>query len=333
GFYMPLSKQEIIKYYDDNRNKYEKFSDRLREKLINELGNIDGLKVTPIVQSRVKKRETFILKSLKKGYKNLAKEFTDFAALRIVTQDLEEVEKVCNYIKNSYKIDWKNSADKKDLLATDQVGYLSVHFIVSLDRDALKAGENKPYKGLKAEIQVRTLLQHAWAELTHDKIYKSTENTDDKDLIRRVNLMAGLLELADIQFVSINEEIRKTQENLVDESINVTSLNLFMRENFKESLFLDIQQIIKELYENGIDTITKLKGLLNKELLTRLHEIEEVRVYDGIIRNILIITDAEKYFSSKGSKKEISTTSMYLYNQCNLPIESLIEKYNVKIKQ
>lgn len=328
---MSLSKEDIIKYYDENCDKYEKFAKRLDEKLRNELGNIEGLKVKPIVQNRIKKRETFILKSLKKGYKNLAKEFTDFAALRIVAQDLEDVEKVCNYIKNSYKIDWKNSADKKDLLETNKVGYLSVHFIVSFDRDSLKTGENKPYKGLKAEIQVRTLLQHAWAELTHDKIYKSAEDTDDKDLIRRVNLMAGLLELADIQFVSINEEIRKTQEHLVDEPINVTSLNLFMRENFNDSIFLDVQQVIKELSENGVDTITQLKKLLSKELLEKLREIEEVRVYDGIIRNILIISDAEKYFSAKSTKKEISTTSMNFYKQFNLPIDSLVQKYNIKI--
>lgn len=75
-------------------------------------------------------------------------------------------------ITGSFNIDEKNSLDKKILLASDQIGYRSVHFVCDLGAQRSGLPEFKDLGGLKFEIQVRTLLQHAWAELAHDRNYK-----------------------------------------------------------------------------------------------------------------------------------------------------------------
>ena len=61
------------------------------------------------------------------------------------------------------------------------------------------------YDGLKAEIQVRTILQHAWAEIEHDIQYKSVE-VIPTPIRRRFMALAGLLEIADREFQTIQNE-------------------------------------------------------------------------------------------------------------------------------
>src|SRR5882724_1501352 len=54
---------------------------------------------------------------------------------------------------------------------------------------------------------MRTLAQHLWAEMSHDSFYKTDERTISLELKRRVNLMAGLLEVADNEFARLDKEV------------------------------------------------------------------------------------------------------------------------------
>ena len=79
-------------------------------------------------------------------------------------------------------------------------GYASRHLLVGVE------GEQQP-----ASIQVRTVLQHAWAEFEHDIRYKGSIPAEHApDLDRRFTLAAGLLELADREFTAIRERLRVT---------------------------------------------------------------------------------------------------------------------------
>ena len=64
--------------------------------------------------------------------------------------------------------------------------------------------EYQKYKDAVTEIQVRTILQHAWAEIEHDIQYKSSI-TIPKDIRRRFMALAGLLEIADREFQAIQD--------------------------------------------------------------------------------------------------------------------------------
>jgi hypothetical protein len=65
------------------------------------------------------------------------------------------------------------------------------------------------YAGYRAELQIKTLGQHLWSEMSHDSVYKN----DDMLAVlpvgfrRRVNLMAGLIEVADQEFNRLNREL------------------------------------------------------------------------------------------------------------------------------
>ena len=94
-------------------------------------------------------------------------------------------------------------ADEKD----EKVGYISVHVDTWLKNDhSLLA--RFPKTKYRAEVQVRTLAQHLWSEISHDTSYKSGTKIR-KDLKRRIHLLAGLIEVADNEFSRIDDEMSK----------------------------------------------------------------------------------------------------------------------------
>lgn len=100
---------------------------------------------------------------------------------------------------------------KADSLGVDQIGYLSVHVDVALRESDPAAAE---FAGMRAELQIRTLAQHLWSEMSHDAVYKNDAifaQLSDA-LKRRVNLMAGIIEVADMEFNRLNGELKDRPE-------------------------------------------------------------------------------------------------------------------------
>ena len=71
--------------------------------------------------------------------------------------------------------------------------------------EMLKLPEYCLFDKMKCEIQVRTILQHAWAEIEHDVVYKSLGEIPFR-VRRRFACLAGLLEIADREFESLRQD-------------------------------------------------------------------------------------------------------------------------------
>jgi putative GTP pyrophosphokinase len=99
--------------------------------------------------------------------------------------------------------------NKSQLLQQEEkLGYQSVHYIVKLKATRSKLPEYGRFRNLVAEVQVRTILQHTWAEIEHDIQYKSIA-TLPRPIRRRFITLAGLLEIADREFQAISDEETK----------------------------------------------------------------------------------------------------------------------------
>ncbi len=72
-------------------------------------------------------------------------------------------------LRNSFVVHPERSLDKSEELGDSQVGYRSIHLICEMGKDRVTLPAYKPYKGLLFEIQIRTALQHAWAEIDHNR--------------------------------------------------------------------------------------------------------------------------------------------------------------------
>ena len=125
-------------------------------------------------------------------------QITDVVGVRVITYLQSDVAAVAQLFADQLTI-----IDDRDLgeeTARDgRFGYASRHLLISS-----AAVPERP-----ASVQVRTILQHAWAEFEHDIRYKGTVPAEHApDLDRRFTLAAGLLELADREFTEIRNRIQ-----------------------------------------------------------------------------------------------------------------------------
>lgn len=171
---------------------------RLKEQVLTTLREAldrNGLIVTA-VEARVKTEESLAGKlALKGGKYATLDEVTDLVGARIITFYTDDVDRIAAMTEQLFEVDWNNSVDKRMLHQLDSFGYNSLHYICRV-----------PGYHFRFELQLRTTLQHAWAAINHDTGYKSGIEIP-RMYMRRMNRLAGLLELADDEFSRIRSEI------------------------------------------------------------------------------------------------------------------------------
>lgn len=241
---------------------------------------------------RIKTKESLSKKISDKGrkYQRLS-DITDIVGVRIVTFMEDQVDIVAEKIKGFFVVDEKNTIDKRKALDPRSFGYMSLHYVVSFPLEE----KYKKFKGIRFEIQIRSLLQHTWATIEHDLGYKSRIGIPD-ELIRSFSRVASLLELADKEFVNIKKDLLKYEgkvhdsmkmgKNMPSDSpLNNITIRYFMENNvilndlFKEILLeLNLKEEIRE--EAPVEIIKllyyfKLKkiGSLETILQTKKREI------------------------------------------------------------
>ena len=140
------------------------------------------------------------------AYPDPLRDITDQIGVRVITYVQSDVEAVADLLAAQVVV-----LDDRDMgRATAQegrFGYVSRHLLLGVP--AARSAELAALVGRVVQVQVRTVLQHAWAEFEHDIRYKGTvpaEHASEFD--RRFTLAAGLLELADEQFTAIRERLR-----------------------------------------------------------------------------------------------------------------------------
>jgi putative GTP pyrophosphokinase len=210
-------RKNAIEQYSKKQKLYEEFAWEI-ENILEEAIEAGSLKINEI-QSRAKDEKSFGKKTMTASeqnsgepkYKNPMSDITDLAAVRVITFFPSIVSEVCQLVQTEFdvieRVDHTASAEREERL-----GYLSVHYLVRLATNRRKLSEYKKFDGLVAEIQVRTVLQHAWAEIEHDIRYKSP-STIPMAISRRLMTLAGLLEIADREFEAIQKEDASLRAN------------------------------------------------------------------------------------------------------------------------
>lgn len=240
---MNYKKELILNEYENSRQDFVNLGDYVIQ-IIDKIIDDNNIMVMS-VEHRVKTKESLAGKLAKKdGKYHKLTDITDILGVRIISYFSDDLDRISTEIENRFKVDWENSVDKRAKLNPTAFGYLSIHYICSL-RDDEAVGEQ--LKNKKFEIQIRSTLQHVWAEIEHDLGYKS-EFAIPKCIRRDFSRVAGLLEIADEKFVYIRdglqnygEEVRiKIANNDVrDIPIDLISLKEYMLKNCAMRSFLN----------------------------------------------------------------------------------------------
>ena len=336
------NKEALLKEYTTKRGLYKDFSRRLKA-IIEDILNLEGLSYLSI-EERAKSTDSLDDKLERVNVMGVD-DIQDLAGVRVITyvyEDIDAVEKVIkeNFIAEKLKVEEK--------LGVDRVGYRSHHWLISLPPERIKLPEYKRFKGLYAELQIRTIVQHAWAQIGHNQVYKPSAVLPEK-ITRDFSLLSGLLEIADNEFSRISNEIvsyqQSIEKDIQSKNLNITidsiSLRQYFYNHFKDSEKIVsrfgsndnmTEEIIEELNKMGITTLRKLDGVVPKNLVTNIDKYVKETNYVGIIRFIMICHDAKTYFEKVWNKKWSFTRAREnLYKHYGIDINSLKDNYGVSI--
>ncbi len=202
---MTTPDEAFLHEYESRKSLYRDFAERLAELLRNILAEH---KITfQSVTHREKDNASLAAKLRRpdRSYTHLS-DVTDLSGVRVITYFYDDVDRIATLMEGEFSIDRANSIDKRELMDPDRFGYVSLHYVLELSPERSRMSEYRRFAGLKAELQIRSLLQHVWAETEHDLGYKSAAGVP-KLIRRRFARLAGMLEIADAEFVALRDEL------------------------------------------------------------------------------------------------------------------------------
>jgi putative GTP pyrophosphokinase len=234
-------------------------------------------------------------------------QITDVVGVRVITYVQSDVTAVAQLFADQLTI-----IDDRDLgeeTARDgRFGYASRHLLVSSGAVA-----DRP-----VSVQVRTVLQHAWAEFEHDIRYKGTVPAEHApDLDRRFTLAAGLLELADREFSEIRNRLQASLSaqrpdfDPADPRISSQELAAFLASQYPDASWSRTNHygwVSGLLLELGITSLDELGGLLASVDMDALITRMGYRYPAGAVRRLddaLLAVFGERYVALTGNAHRI----------------------------
>ena len=321
-----------IEQYKADFDRYEKFSRKVADILKFDLEE-NGVNFAALT-SRAKDPKSLESKVEAAGgrYTDPLRQITDLAGARGIVYHLSQIDQVAKIIEENFVIDRQNTEDRRQAQDPQKFGYVSLHYVVELTQERSHLIEFRDFAGLKCEIQLRTALQHAWAEIQHDAEYKSEKDVPF-ELRRAFAGLAAVLELADKQFEQLGAEAEKLRlvvgeqvkkGELSEAEVNSDSLSTYLKSKMKDGYRLwdgsitptALSELVEEVLAVGIGSLKELDDDIKtapvREIdntFVRWRSRAVVLYYSSIganylLRAILMYSHAESYKSFVQSHRQ-----------------------------
>ncbi len=187
--------EEFLKHYEREVDYYAEAAEIAKEDLENAL---QAAGIRAFVTSRPKApkrlRKKLYRRYSEKHYKtfrDIYKDIVDLAGVRVSLYLPADREAVSAIIDEIFEPARPAKHFPEDRGPGDGMGYVATHHLVRLKPDLLD-GSHRRYSETKIEIQVASVLMHAWAEVTHDLIYKPEKgdlSPDERVLLDQLNTL------------------------------------------------------------------------------------------------------------------------------------------------
>ena len=279
------------KYVDEARQWYHEvqgINDSLREAVQDILRqSLENGKVVHLyVTSRLKSEESFLKKIQSKQDLRDAFDYhdvRDLVGVRVMVALRPHREDIGKVIHEIFTVDEDESVNKEAELGQNEMGYRAEHWVAKLGPVRCALSEYKKFSGLFFEIQVCSILAHAWSEIEHSG-YKLGKNLPP-EVVRKYKALAGTIEVAEIVFESLDKEIGKyatevkeevsadvLSENFLEQKINSLNLHAFLEAKFVELENVDWGYQNEDNDEFYIEAMTKMGISMIGKLNDAIHE-------------------------------------------------------------
>jgi len=205
------NKSKLLSQYEKQTKKNEKILHVLTKKFETIL---TGSGCNAQIKGRIKSFDALYRKILTRCQNGIIEKpfdvISDIIGMRLVVPFLEDLESVERLIKKHFQI--VETEYKSRELTIREFGYDSIHIQISLPPDITDKIKNS--KDMKIEIQLRTILQDAWAEVEHELIYKTSIDKVEDTIRRKMIAVNATLSLGDTIFQEIREYQRKRYKDI-----------------------------------------------------------------------------------------------------------------------
>lgn len=200
-----ITESEFVQLYQSERPIYDAWGkyicNYIKDELNKKYTNVDRILKMPITY-RTKDIESLVEKAFyrNKKYDNPYANITDKVGVRIVVMTEMQIQYIKKIVENCSSWTFSNDVDYHVLRETnpDVFAYQSIHYIVRNKEDIVFDGYSIP-AGTPCEMQIRTLEQHAYAEISHDLVYKKEKDVNGK-VLRLLARTAAFNEESDFLF-------------------------------------------------------------------------------------------------------------------------------------
>ncbi|KIP75176.1 (p)ppGpp synthetase [Vibrio harveyi] len=269
-----MNELEFLQHWHDEKPMYKAWGDLVVSDLCQRLVSVGrelDVHLKQPAKARVKSDDSLIDKAFyrpNKNYENPYEDIEDKVGCRFVVLLVEHINELSDIIKSSDRWEYKecrhfNEERKKDpLLFT----YQSVHYVVRAKTDEQANGLTVK-AGTPCEIQVRTLLQHAYAELTHDAVYKA-KTVVEPEVHRTVAKSMALIETTDDFFSDVNNKLNRSASD-----------ELSFQQGL-DTLYTELIGIApRPAQKSSIVVLDEFDNLVNEDLIVTIQKLAERKTF------------------------------------------------------
>lgn len=301
-----MKEQEFTQRYIEEKDSYLAWGHYIQDTVISALHELVDIKsfIKVPVEPRVKEVSSLIQKAFyrNKKYQNPYDDITDKVGIRFVVLSLQDIDVIGDIIQSSknwtFSLDRNFEQERKD--SPNVFTYQSVHYVLRALSD-FRYKDVLISKNTPCEVQIRTLLQHSYSELTHDTIYKG-KTIAVPDVHRKIARSMALIEATDELFVDVNNLINDKQglyDNYIKTLSNIYSSiipSFTLSKDFNLSILDAYQDIISQQHiENIVTHVSEPSALeIYKQIINTNYE-KSLLFRQPIIMFLFYIVSKEPY--------------------------------------
>ncbi len=203
-----LDRGKLKEIYEDLYPVYDEILQSLYQRVRTVLEDAGRF---PTIKYRVKRFDAYFDKLVKMSRHEQGGDtaaITDLLGLRVICPFLEDLEIIENLIKAGFSV--VELERKGSRHSVGEFGYDSVHVLIRIDPIYRK--RELPFTANVCEVQLRTILQDAWAEVEHELIYKSDIKLPNASIRRKLAALNATLTLSDLIFQELRDYQKEIRE-------------------------------------------------------------------------------------------------------------------------